>query len=251
MSQINVFFNAIREDPKDDLPRLAMAKLLEERGDPRGELIRIQRTLRRLPEDNPERPVLKRRAKELLRRDAVAWLTEFPRPERCTFGFPSWWTEMRAGRLKVTVSADVFLDADVQALAGTESWDWVELLEIRQATPEQVEGIARSPLLASVVSLTIGMGCQNHKPLGDDVAIALSASPQVGNLRGLNLPNNDIGQTGATALAGSRHLQRAWCASTWRSTRSGARELLRSPRRATCRTCAAWNWRTTPSAGRG
>jgi uncharacterized protein (TIGR02996 family) len=39
--QAAAFLTAIRADPGSDLPRLRFAHWLEERGDPRGELIRI------------------------------------------------------------------------------------------------------------------------------------------------------------------------------------------------------------------
>jgi len=206
MSQINLFFNAIRENPDDDIPRMALAKHLEERGDLRGELIRVQRILLRMAADDSERPVLERSVRELLRRGEVTWLAELPAPERRSFGFPSWRWEMRDGRLAVTMSADLFLDKDVQALAGSESWDWVESLELREVTPEQMEKIASSPLLAGVLSLTIGAVVANHTPVGDAVALAIAQSPAVANLRELALPHNNISPKGAQALADSRYL---------------------------------------------
>jgi uncharacterized protein (TIGR02996 family) len=60
------FLRAIREQPDDDLPRLIYADYLDERGDPRGEFIRVQCLLEGLAEDNPRYEELKRREAELL-----------------------------------------------------------------------------------------------------------------------------------------------------------------------------------------
>src|SRR5213078_1683780 len=57
------FLRAIRAAPDDDLPRLVYADYLDERGDPRGEFIRLQCELAR-----GDCPPL--RARELLRRGA-------------------------------------------------------------------------------------------------------------------------------------------------------------------------------------
>jgi uncharacterized protein (TIGR02996 family) len=58
------FIRAIIERPDDDLPRLVMADFLDERGDPRGEFIRLQVELAKLPPAHvkvTERCVLVRR----------------------------------------------------------------------------------------------------------------------------------------------------------------------------------------------
>ena len=67
------FLRAIRAAPDDDLPRLIYADFLDERGDPRGEFIRIQIERPRLPRDDPRRGELKAREDELLRRHREEW----------------------------------------------------------------------------------------------------------------------------------------------------------------------------------
>src|SRR5436190_668469 len=72
---------AILDDPEDDLPRLAYADWLEERGGgggggadgPRAELIRAQCAAARLPQGDPERNALERRAAELWGRHCEEW----------------------------------------------------------------------------------------------------------------------------------------------------------------------------------
>jgi uncharacterized protein (TIGR02996 family) len=50
MTHEEAFLQAIIESPEDDAPRLVYADWLEERGDPRGEFLRLECRLRSLPE---------------------------------------------------------------------------------------------------------------------------------------------------------------------------------------------------------
>src|SRR5436305_9462466 len=68
------FLRAIRERPDDDLPRLIYADYLDERGDPRGEFIRIQIERPTLPFHTARRYELLARERELLRRHEDEWL---------------------------------------------------------------------------------------------------------------------------------------------------------------------------------
>jgi uncharacterized protein (TIGR02996 family) len=79
MAQEDAFLQAIREEPDDDRPRLVFADWLEEQGNPRGELIRIQCTLARMHENDPRRKELRRQERELLDQHANVWLGEPPR----------------------------------------------------------------------------------------------------------------------------------------------------------------------------
>lgn len=58
------FVEVIESDPYNPTPRLVYADWLDEQGDPRGELIRIQEELRRI--DVPNRAILESRMQELL-----------------------------------------------------------------------------------------------------------------------------------------------------------------------------------------
>src|SRR5438067_2086996 len=68
------FLRAIREQPDDDLPRLIYADYLDERGDPRGEFIRIQIERPTLPFNVARRYELGARERELLRLHEEEWL---------------------------------------------------------------------------------------------------------------------------------------------------------------------------------
>lgn len=59
--------------PDDDLPRLIYADWLDEKGDPRGEFIRVQCELARLPNDDPRCEKLRNREKELLEAYECSW----------------------------------------------------------------------------------------------------------------------------------------------------------------------------------
>lgn len=73
MSSAAEFMPAIHADPDDDVPRLIYADWLEDRGDPRGEFIRVQCELadRRTPYFRREE--LEQRERELLARHEAEW----------------------------------------------------------------------------------------------------------------------------------------------------------------------------------
>src|SRR5262245_27676174 len=80
--------NAILADPEDETLRLVYADWLEEQGHPRGELIRVQYDLARLPADDGRRRALGRRELQLIIEHKDAWF-----PLRKKF---LWW-ECRLG----------------------------------------------------------------------------------------------------------------------------------------------------------
>ncbi|HEY7326771.1 MAG TPA: TIGR02996 domain-containing protein [Gemmataceae bacterium] len=65
---------AILENPDDDAPRLIYADWLEERGDPRGEFIRIQCQLAAPSANDKRRPQLERHERDLLAQHQDRWL---------------------------------------------------------------------------------------------------------------------------------------------------------------------------------
>src|SRR5262245_5524871 len=67
------FLDAILANPSEDGPRLVYADWLDEHGDPRGELIRVQCELAQLPAGDPKRPRLAAREKKLLKRHGRDW----------------------------------------------------------------------------------------------------------------------------------------------------------------------------------
>ena len=67
MEKGEAFLQAIRESPDDDGPRLMYADWLTERGDPRGEFIRLQCELAQLPAGDPRRRELEEGTEALLK----------------------------------------------------------------------------------------------------------------------------------------------------------------------------------------
>jgi uncharacterized protein (TIGR02996 family) len=106
MTNDEAFLEAILERPEDDAPRLVYADWLDEHGDPdRAEFIRLQCGLAGLEEDDPRRPPLLARERELLGRRQQEWLGPLrPLLRRWTF---------RRGFLDaVAVPARVYLEHD-------------------------------------------------------------------------------------------------------------------------------------------
>ena len=68
------FIRAIQADPDNEIPRLVYADWLDEQGDPRGELIRIQCEIARRPDNDLERKRLEVRATEVLEDYGETWL---------------------------------------------------------------------------------------------------------------------------------------------------------------------------------
>ena len=74
------FLQAIIASPDDDALRLAYADYLDERGDPRGEFIRIQIDLARLPEGDKRREVLEARERQVLMEHEDEFIGPFRSP---------------------------------------------------------------------------------------------------------------------------------------------------------------------------
>src|SRR5580704_11727592 len=72
------FLQAILDDPDDDAPRLIYADWLEERGDPRGEFIRVQCELAPLGPTDPRRPELETRETALLAKHRIRFVRPIP-----------------------------------------------------------------------------------------------------------------------------------------------------------------------------
>src|SRR5262245_38736778 len=73
MTDHEAFLRGILQHPDDDAPRQVYADWLEERGDPRGEFIRVQCELARLPPDDPRWDALEQREFDLLRAHETEW----------------------------------------------------------------------------------------------------------------------------------------------------------------------------------
>src|SRR5579859_5691437 len=70
------FVNTLLDDPNDEATLPVMADWLEDQGDPRAELVRIQATLRTWEPDHERRAALQRRQREIINdpQSRAAWL---------------------------------------------------------------------------------------------------------------------------------------------------------------------------------
>jgi uncharacterized protein (TIGR02996 family) len=240
------FLQEIAAAPDDDAPRLVYADWLEERGDPRGEFIRIQCELARFDGLQfggllePDSDLVVREA-DLLRDNEARWLgplSEFC--QRCTFrrGFVEY----------VEISAASFVEHCERLFAEHP---------IRSASFRVVTGdlsrLASCRLLARLSGISIGSHWIDHADLesllasphfprltklvmlgcdlGDAAARLIATSPGLDRLEVLDLSRNAVRNDGVSAIASSPHLARlkALLLNTNTIRLLGARSLAQSP----------------------
>ncbi len=188
--QALVFLADCKDHPDDDTPRLIFADWLEEQGDPRGEFVRLQCQLARLPLDDPRRPAWLSRERALLARYRSTWLGPLREP--------TWRSEFVRGLVRLTHP----LSSSLQRWPGPEAFAWVEelsTLPVRKTVPE----LAGWPGLAQLRSLVL-----RHSGLDDNAIAILVASPHLSMIQVLDLDNNRIGPVGAHHLSSAPSLKR-------------------------------------------
>ena len=79
-------YAAVLAEPDADEPRLVYADYLDERGDPRGEFIRLQCELADLPAEDQRYGELRWREQQLLTKHARQWVKELPKIANFTWG---------------------------------------------------------------------------------------------------------------------------------------------------------------------
>jgi uncharacterized protein (TIGR02996 family) len=183
----DAFLRAILADPDDDIPRLVYADWLEERGDPRGEFIRLQIALAEAARPEAERLRLAIRNQELLATHHDAWagaLRELV--AECTFerGFV-------AG---ITLRLEAFL-AHADALFQQAPIQHAKIRDVGR----RIADVAASVHLARLAGLDL-----SGNGLGDTGARILAADAHLPRLDSLNLGMNFMDIEGVRALANSR-----------------------------------------------
>ena len=180
------FLTAIAAAPDDDGPRLIYADWLDEHGDPRGGLIRVQIALAKLPPFDSRRPDLARAEEQLLARYADLWSAPFR-------GLATGPVFRRGFVEEIKVTARQFLaHPDELFRAGP-----VRHLHLLDGASHIAQALA-SPHLARLTGLTV-YAQYLREPLMDAVA----ASPHLANLRTLHLGRNHVGDTGVRRLLGA------------------------------------------------
>ena len=139
---------AVWAAPHDDLPRLAYADWLDERGDaPRAEFIRVQCAVAKLdPWDDGRGPLEKREA-ALRRKWGQGWKAGLPDAYRRTAGFHRGFPAPQLERMAATT----FLGLPADILDAAPLWH----VNLRPPAPTKLARVLASPLLRRVGSLKV------------------------------------------------------------------------------------------------
>src|SRR5262249_3013181 len=191
MSAEDAFLDALLADPTDSGTGLVFADGLEERGDPRGEFLRVQTELARWVPDHRRRNELLTRERQLLADYEAEWLG--PLREFC---FPPHW---EGGLAHITFHpVRGFLTPEFERIA--DPWlrrAWVGTVRITGAG-SLWEAMAGCEFLARVTALDLA-----DEVWFDEDLEALLSSPHLHRLVRLNLANNALSLRGITALCAS------------------------------------------------
>ncbi len=209
------FLRAIIDNPDDDLPRLVYADYLDERGDPRGEFIRVQVERATLPADDDRQVGLALRERGLLLRHGGRWRLPYNvRGQEFRRGFVEAVDLAEFGQFRQYGEA-MFAAAPIRDLRGTltgpeiaELAGRVELRRLHTLTlhsglwlGQDFRALADSEHTGGLVTLRLpdcGLGPAEFRLLAE--------SPAFPRLQSLDLSDNRPTDAGAEHLAGSRHL---------------------------------------------
>jgi uncharacterized protein (TIGR02996 family) len=215
MTHEDAFLEDIREHPEDDAPRLIYADWLEERGDPRGEFIRVQCDLAQRSENDPRRPALEARQRELLAAHweewagpVIEWVRAYRfRPEFVDQGHEGsriWQVAERRLIFRRGFLDQVLMTAERYLEYAT---DLARLYPVRYLTLLNASGhifaLAARPELARLT----GVNLWDNRLTSADMRV-LAACRHLGGLTLLGVGFNPIGSEGVAALADSPHLAR-------------------------------------------
>jgi uncharacterized protein (TIGR02996 family) len=179
MDEARALLKAICASPDEDTPRLVYADWLDEHGDhPRAEFIRVQIELVRIEGDDPRRPALARRERELWAAHRAAWTPRLLAPMSHLTAEISFRRGFLAGMNASSYGA--FTGHAGELLSAHPATVWLEGEE------DQLRAAARCPHLARVRDL----GVFRAHP---DGLAALLASQFATGLRGLHLRGIRVG----------------------------------------------------------
>ena len=209
----------VKSDPTNDQRRLELADWLEERGDPRGQRIRMECEMATLSRYDPRYYELVARTKEL-RSAWVAWCKAAPYP------FAS--RELNRGLLGMVNKEPIEVDTHWTELVESEWWPWIGELYIKVDSWE-VERLFASPAWSNINTLHLDMfDCQEFP---GTTWKTLFDAPHVHNLSSLKCSTVDKGDELLEVLAKSVHLRKLTDlkVSGREVTEAGVKALAESP----------------------
>jgi uncharacterized protein (TIGR02996 family) len=185
--------------PDADAPRLRYAKILSDRGDPRGEFIRLQIELAKLggDRDHPSWFPLASRAQRMVDQYRIAWMPTWSHSaaeQVLDYKFHRGFVEL------VTMRWDYFLEHADEIFSHAPIRHLNITCENEQSVPED---FFCSPKLERIRSLSL-----DRCGLGDAHIEGFAKSGFLRNLRWLSLVYNKVSFRGAKALAESQHLRK-------------------------------------------
>jgi uncharacterized protein (TIGR02996 family) len=222
MTHDEAFLQAILEDPDDVSLRLIYADYLDDRGDPRGEFIRVQCRLALLPEGDPRREGLQATERGLLEGHRGEWVGQLlGLVEHCWFrrGFVE---VIRVGGDAFLAHADtIFASAPVQHAELGSCWDGTDTVLSR---------LSICPYLARLKTIALSFGCYFVSDRGLQALSTLP--PLLQRLDSLFAVECDISEAGLGPVVLSPHLLRLRSVSLSECQLegvSGVRPLAESP----------------------
>jgi uncharacterized protein (TIGR02996 family) len=194
--EVLAFLADIKDAPEDDTPRLIFADWLEEQGDPRGELMRVQCQLAGMTQDDPRFVELRRREGSLREENMGDWIGRLPPGCKPTF---------RRGLLHLLLpsKSKTLMGAQMRNWARTEAALWLEAVRF-----DYIIGLTTAQL-ASVLEMLPAVCLDLHfiNYVGDAKTVELAQLPVLARVRELKLADRPLWTEAAHALATSPHLR--------------------------------------------
>lgn len=222
MADEAILLEAILADPDNDTVRLVYADWLEERGDPKGEFIRLQCAHAKKWHEAIfiTGDVESERMEQLDRDHREEWLQNVPQLKGVEWSFwrglPGWiqmanWQVFRRHADAIFQAAPVeYVTFTSLSLVGARSLAQspylkrIRVLDLGYGAIQQIgalQALLRSDSLELLQTLRLF-----HGSIGNDVAFALANCPHLRNLKLLTLYSSYIDDAGALAIAHSPHL---------------------------------------------
>jgi uncharacterized protein (TIGR02996 family) len=209
------FVPGILAEPDDDTPRLIYADWLEERGDPRGEFIRVQCEMAALLKPQAPWPGmygdahLAPRERVRSRRELPRYRKLFSRQLELMLAHSKRWVAPLGSAITGVRFERGFVERGSITAASflQHASHWYRCTPLRQlhikTLGRELGSLLGSAHLLHVHSLEFGYSCN----FGNHEVSLVAASPNLINLRNLSLSGYNVGESGYDAILHSEHLR--------------------------------------------